>query len=279
MAIGDWTLYDGNGLTVYGFNGVEFPNSYQPSAWLVFNPAQISSDFEANYTPRSGEQFMISFCPADETAGTPAADHWLISPELPGIAQTISFYARALTTQYGSETFEVMASSTDNNPESFTKVASSEVATTEWSEFTVDLPAGTTYFAIRHTSQDIFGLLVDDVTFLVGGGSVASYNIYYEEELIANVSGEETTYTVAADAIENGERTFSISAVYASGMESKPVSVTIVVGEATAIDQVATDGQPVDIYSLDGKLVRQQAKSFNGLKGIYVINGKAVLVK
>ena len=39
------------------------------------------------------------------------------------------------------------------------------------------------------------------------------------------------------------------------------------------------DGKPVDVYSVDGKLVRGQAKSLNGLKGVYVINGKAVIVK
>lgn len=42
---------------------------------------------------------------------------------------------------------------------------------------------------------------------------------------------------------------------------------------------VVSDSKPADVYSLDGKLVRQQAKSLDGLKGVYVVNGKAVILK
>lgn len=45
------------------------------------------------------------------------------------------------------------------------------------------------------------------------------------------------------------------------------------------ISLIAADGKPVDVYSLDGKLVRRQATDFSGLRGVYVIKGKAVLVK
>lgn len=280
-AFGDWTLYDGNGISTYGFNGTEFPNNYSPMAFMPFNPASVSASVASSYAPHSGEQFLVSFCPADES-NAPAADHWLISPELSGDAQTISFYARAITDQYGAETFEILASSTDNNPESFTIVGTEiELGATEWTEVTADLPAGTKFFAIRHTSQDIFGLLIDDVTYATGGSIpvAASFNIYYEGEKIATVEGDKTTYTVAADKVEAGERTFGVSAVYATGAESKPVVATITIGSGTAISEIIANGKAVDVYSLDGKLVRGQAKSLNGLKGVYVINGKAVIVK
>ena len=68
-----------------------------------------------------------------------------------------------------------------------------------------------------------------------------------------------------------------MTAVYADGTESKPVSATATA--TTAIEQIANDGEPVDVYSLDGKLVRSQARSLGGLKGVYVINGRKVLVK
>ena len=276
--VGGWTLYDGNGIGVYGFQGAEFPNAYQVAAWQVFAPAAISDSFAESYAPHSGSQFMISFCPAEE-GNTPAADHWLISPVLPGVSQTISFYARALTNQYGAETFEVLASSTDKEVASFTKVADFSTDATEWTEFTADLPAGTKYFAIRHTATDVFGLLVDDVTFMTAGGAEApaSFNIYLASEQIANVEGDKTTYTVAADKLTIGENTFAVTAVYANGAESKPVTATITI--TTDIRQIAADGKPVDVYSIDGKLIRNQAKSLDGLKGLYIVNGKKIMVK
>lgn len=280
-AFGDWTLYDGNGITVYGFNNIEFPNNYQVAAWQVFNPAQLGTDAASQFAPHSGDQFMISFCPAEEE-NYPAADHWLISPVLTGDAQTISFFARAITAQYGAESFEVWASSTDKNVASFTKVSSYTTDAVEWTEFTADLPAGTKYFAIRHTSKDIFGLLIDDITYmaLAGGnvnGDIVSFNIYVDGVLVATVEGDKTSYTVDPSTIASGSHQFSVTAVYADGTESKPVSATATA--TTAIEQIANDGEPVDVYSLDGKLVRSQARSLGGLKGVYVINGRKVLVK
>lgn len=281
-AFGDWTFYDGNGIGTYGFNGVTFPNAYQPMAFIPFNPSssQLSADLSANYAAHSGNQFMMSFCPVDETIGAPAADHWMISPSLSGDAQAISFYARAITDQYGAETFEILASSTDNNPESFTVVSSESTAATDWVEFTADLPAGTKYFAIRHTSTDVFGLMIDDVTFAAGAGAPlvpVNYNVYYEQGKLATVNADVTTYTAKADQIGVGEHVFSVTAVYAGGVESKPISATVDV--INSINQIAVNGQPVDVYTLDGKLVRSQVTSLAGLKGLYIINGRKVMVK
>ena len=276
-AFGDWTVYDGNGIGTYGFNGTDFPNAYQPMGFIVFNPSQISEAMAETYAPHSGNQFMVSFCPAEES-NAPATDHWMISPELPGTAQTISFFARVITNQYGPETFEVWASSTDNKVESFTKVADYSSDATEWTEFSADLPAGTKYFAIRHTSTDVFGLLIDDVKFSANTtATVASFNIYYNNEKIATVDGDKTTYTVAADKVEVGTQTFGVSAVYANGAESRVTTATIEI--VTGIEQIAADGKPVDVYSIDGKLIRNQAKSLDGLKGLYIVNGKKIMVK
>ena len=47
----------------------------------------------------------------------------------------------------------------------------------------------------------------------------------------------------------------------------------------TDIRQLATDGKPVDVYSIDGKLLRRQATNLEGLKGAYIVNGKVVIGK
>ncbi len=274
-AFGSWTLYDGNNCTVYGFNGATFENSGEIQAWQVLNPNLVSANFASTYVPHSGNQFLISFCPADEVQGTPAADHWIISPALPGVAQTISFWYRAITDQYGAETFEVWYSTTDNKVESFTKAGSYNTTATEWTQMSVDLPAGTTYFAIRHTAKDIFGLLLDDITYTRGGGNVSKYNVYVDRELYDDTTG--TSMVVK----NTTAKSFAVSAVYGNGQESMPVEVILngANQEPTSIEELTGRQQPVDVYSLDGKLVRQQTTTLQGLKGAYIIEGQKVIVK
>ena len=107
--------------------------------------------------------------------------------------------------------------------------------------------------------------------------SPVKYNIYYEGKQVATVESDQTTYTVAAESMEAGEKTFAVTAVYAGDRESRPATATITV--TTAISQIAIDGKPVDVYSIDGKLVRRQATTLNGLKGVYIVGGKTILVK
>ena len=278
--IGEWTVYDGNGTYAYGFDGLSVPNLGAQNAWIVMAPAstQLAQDLSSSYGAHSGGQYFISTCVAEPEGNIDATNHWLISPELPGVAQTISFFARTITAQYGQESFEVLASSTDTDPASFTSLQTFSTDATEWTEFSVELPEGSKYFAIRHTSTDVFGLMVDDITYLVGGGDVESYNIYVDGELAATVTGDVTTYIIDPATLTSGDHQFAVSAVYTNGSESKPVEVTISV--TTAIDAIKlAEGKAFDVYTLDGKQIRHQVNSLDGLKGVYVINGKAVLVK
>ena len=81
----------------------------------------------------------------------------------------------------------------------------------------------------------------------------------------------------SADKVEVGTQTFGVSAVYANAAESRVTTATIEI--VTGIEQIAADGKPVDVYSIDGKLIRNQAKSLDGLKGLYIVNGKKIMVK
>lgn len=163
-AFGEWTVYDGNGMKVYGLTDIEYENKYEPSAWMVFNRAK-TNPVHGDGKSHSGHQCMMSIVPVENHVPA-TTDHWLISPELSGDAQTITFYARQLTAQYGNEKYEVLVSSTNNDPASFLIVGSTREMTGEdWQEVSVSLPAGAKYFAIRHISYDIFGLMIDDVTY------------------------------------------------------------------------------------------------------------------
>lgn len=179
-AFGEWTLYDGNGMKVYGLTDIEYENKYEPSAWMVFNHAK-TNPVHGNGKSHSGKQCMMSIVPIENHVPA-TTDHWIISPELSGEAQTITFYTRQLTTQYGNEKYQVLASSTNNEPTSFFIVGSTrEITGEDWQEVIVSLPAGTKFFAIRHISYDIFAMLVDDITYEPKGSSGDDGLFFYYE--------------------------------------------------------------------------------------------------
>ena len=275
-AFGDWSLYDGNGLMCYSFSGFEVPNLGDPMAWMPFNsmyeyfPVEVGSVYE----PHSGNQLLLSVCVSDGDP-IPGTDHWLISPELMGNEQEISFFARVITPDYGYESFEVLYSTSDDDIDSFVSLDEIWLDATDWTEYTFTLPEGAKRFAIRHSSQDIFGLLLDDVTYERAAIAPVAYNIYVDGELVG--STPETTYELPATGLTDGQHTFAVTAVYEGGRESAPATATIDIH--SGISELAVDGQPVDVYTIDGRLVRRQATSLEGLKGLYLIGNKKVYLK
>lgn len=279
-SFGNWSLYDATGSQTYSWSGVSYDGAFAPMAFEVINPAQISAQLAESYGAATGEQYLMSFC---VSGGTPvmATDHWLISPELPGGEQTISFSVRELTTQYGAETFEVLASKGGVAPSEFTLVKALSTTSTEYETVEVTLPAGTTHFAIRHTSRDIFGLMLDDVKFTTSGGvDLKGYKVYVDRVLVAGLPADVRGY-VYPEYLTNGTHEFSVSGVLANGKETKPVSVTATVNNApTAIESIVAKGEPFDVYTVDGVAVRRNVTNVEGLKaGVYVINNQKVVIK
>ena len=218
-AFGDWTLYDPSGANVFGDQNLTWENEGAPHAWQVF-PASTFS-----ISAHSGDQFMLSIDCVTSGGNT---NHWLISPELTGEAQTISFYAAEITTSYGAETYEIWVSTTDNNPASFSQLGNSHsVSSTNWAVQSISLPAGTKYFAIRHTSYDIYGMMIDDVTYKAYVPTPPdSYNIYLDGVLVGNVSSN-STLSYDFTNLTSGQHVCAVSAVYPGGYESAQVSAII----------------------------------------------------
>ncbi len=212
--------------------------------------------------------FSESFSNSARSTLTP--DNWLVSP-LADLGGTFSFYAKGQDESWFQEHFAVYVSTTSaTDVSTFTQVLDEQVATSDYTEYTVDLSAyegQQGYVAIRHYNiSDMFVLDIDDISY---SPACTSYNVYYEGTLVASVGQGETTYTVAAEKLEDGERQFAVTAVYGNGQESLPVMTTLTL--ATDIRELMADGQPVDIYTVDGKLLRKQATSLKGLRGIYVV--------
>ncbi len=213
--------------------------------------------------------------------GAVHVDNWLVTP-LAILDGTFSFWAAAQDGEWAEEHFAVYVSTTGNQSvDDFTQV-SEEYETTGWpQEYTIDLSsyAGQEgYIAIRHyDSYDQFAMVVDDITFTKAPALPVKYNIYVDQVLTATVESDATTYTLTAEQLGAGQHTLAVTAVYANGMESRPAVLTI--DDLTGIQQFTTAGEPVDVYSVDGKLIRRQTKSLDDLKGVYIIKGQAVITK
>ena len=214
------------------------------------------------------------------TVGAVHVDNWLVTP-LAILDGTFSFWAAAQDGEWTDEHFAVYVSTTGNQSvDDFTQVSEEFVASGWPQEYTVDLSsyAGQEgYIAIRHfNSYDQFAMVVDDISFTKAPALPVKYNIYVDQELVATVESEVTTYTVAADQLGEGGHDFAVTAVYPSGQESRPAVVFL--DAITGIQQLE-EIQPVDVYTVDGKLVRRQAKTLDDLKGVYIINGQGVILK
>lgn len=271
---GDWMGYDLDQSVTGGISGITTLN--EPYAFAVMNvTALLSGSATDPATVCNGDNAAyFMFCNYDGASG--ANDDWMVSPQLSGDAQTISFTARAFNAQY-PETFQVLYSSTDNDPSSFELIEEVTATTTDMIQYTYELPAGAQYFAIRYVSNDMFCLFIDDVTFSTGSSAPIAFNIYCDGEYLDTVEG--TSYTVdlatlaraaARRAAAQGVHSFAVTAVYENGAESAPVSV--VVDTETGIVTIATEST-VNAYTVDGLRAREMKS------GLYIANGQKVVVK
>lgn len=215
------------------------------------------------------------------------ADDWAVSPELEPVEQTVSFWARSYA-RYYPEALKVYASTGSTNPDDFTELLDVTSIPDRWTEYNVSLPEGTKHLAINHCSHNAFMLMLDDVSFIAADAeaepiAVKSYNVYRDNELIANVSA--TTHT-DADA-PAGRHRYTVTVVYDRG-ESSPSNVAEC-GDA-AIDGVAADSATVtaepgaivvdcapqtavSVVSADGRLIYAGPGSarVGVLPGVYIV--------
>lgn len=276
--LGEWGAIDYNGKHTYAFDGVNYPYRYNPQAWMVFNPSELGIDLEQNINmnPYSGNQYLVSFnvSPAEQGAIPDQTDHWLVSPQLSGEPQTISFHAAASTTAYGNEKIQFLYSTSGTKKNNFHLLKDITVSNTptgagEWGKtIEVDVPRNTQYFAIRHCSTDAMALFLDDISYRTGTPAPVAYRVYRDGVWMATVASEEMRqYT---DNTEAETHDYAVSAVYADGIESLPTHVLVDASTATGIGVV--DGESVvegqAVYDLTGR------KSSSTGRGVIIIGSK-----
>ena len=268
-SVNGWLGYDLDKAQTYGWSqdsGAEWPYSGEPFAFAVWTPASVFGSEKPALANGANSVLFVSSPDAQN-------NDWLISPQLSGKAQTISFKVSCLTTNYGYEAYEVYYSTTGKDVESFVKLADGQVTVADFTEVSYELPAGATYFAIHYVSNDIFGFIVDDIAFEgVTAAIPTGYNVYINETLVASVAAEVTSYNYVGELNAGTTYKVSVSALYGND-ESLPVNAEVAV---SGIEEIAADAKAANIYNLSGIRVRadKELKS-----GVYVINGQKANVK
>lgn len=274
---GEWIAVDVDKAPVQGVSDVDFPNENAPQAFTIFNPATIG--MPATNTegfPYSGYQYLACF--AADVNYAEHNDDWLISPLLSGEAQDISFWAKELMTRFGAEKLEVLVSATDREISDFTLVKSFELNNADaWDQYVVSLPEGSLYFALRVVTADGYMCMIDDIRFIAGScHEITGYNIYRNNSLIGSTGASVLLYH---DAEGRETDRYNVTAVYATGEESA-YSNTVQLREESLHVTTAESLFPTDIYGIDGRLVRREARNFDGLlPGIYIAKGRKIVIK
>ena len=273
-----WTTIDADGAYTYSIQDFGIPNAGSPMAFQVFNLEALESPYEIDRAamPHSGDQYLMSFNPAPIDDVITDANDWLISPELPGIAQTITFYAKALTTQWGNETFEILYSTTGKAMEDFIKIGATREGTDEWNMFSAELPEGAKYFAIRVTSSNRFAFMLDDISYYSGNAEILGYNIYRDGKLVK---------TVAPDVVEcqdypeePGTYSWNVTVQYVAGESNPSNTFTSDVNGSQGVDALTADNTQV-WYNVAAKVLNIASKNVIEKVEIYDMQGQLLHIE
>lgn len=224
--MGEWTLLDLDKSAAGGFSGITIPHlkAYEAISFMVFDAkSQQLQVSKTTFAAHGGDKYMASVFRDDDGQ----SDDWLISPELPGCPQTVSFYAKSYNSLY-PETVEILYSTTDAEADSFQSIAVYKDVPQAWTQYAAYLPENTRYFAIRCISEGCFALFVDDVTFISKSApaqqlTLKGYNLYVGNDKLASVPAGTTSYLNSA---HTPDALYKVTALYES-TESRPATAGV----------------------------------------------------
>lgn len=260
-----WTTYDGDGHRSSYF--VQYYDNYwpytqQPLAWMVWGSKEAGCPTAQMWQPYEGDHCLIAWGnygmdENDRDNSDEPEDDWFISPEVLG---GTDFSFMTLSNDLSS-VVEVLTSSTDNKPESFTNKVTA-VGYNEkgkWIEVKCKLPEDAKYVAL-HVTVNGFGILVDNIRYTDAHTPVLKgYNVYCGPRLvtfadITSAKGDQNgTYGVSA-LYDLGESALS-NTLEAAGVDgvSDSYGVAVVAGKGT-LTVLGAEGENVTVVAADGRV-------------------------
>lgn len=284
---GDWKFVDRDGGASGSIRGLDIPglNPGEPATWMVFDANGLLGLNPASIGMETGAKCLAVLYNIDQKTN----DDWAISPRLSGFAQTISFDARLLSEM--GDKLEVMASSTDTNPDSFTKVAEFDSFKTSWNPYTVALPEGALYFAFRYCSKYASMLFIDNVEYQAYMGAtdleLTGYHVYRNGEKLTEDALNESRYVDAG--LETGIYMYQATAAYGetestpcdfvvvnhttSGVEGNAAFRSVARGVNGSLLIATAEGAEVTVANIAGEVIYQGSGSckVDCGAGVYVV--------
>ena len=246
-----WTFVDMDGMPVGGFGNYSIPGieiGTTTASFFVFDTA--AGTYSDSFKAHSGTKYLASLYRHDFGE----LNDWLISPELPGSEQEISFWAKSYDPST-PEKIQLWYSTKSNDIEDFVRdleFGTVELRSYDWQKFTATLPEGTRYFAIRSMAEDSFMLMIDDITCTrvpMATGELLGYNIYCNNEKINPATVTANAFTTPHNGLD---LTYCVSALFENG-ESE-LSAPVMLSSSGLFGNLA-DGAKVSVL---GRIIQVQ---------------------
>ena len=176
-----WSNIDLDGMNTYSSSDFDFTGEGSAFGFMAMNPADAAVSTPIA-TTHGGDRCGMAICPSDASA----SNNWLISDRIyVGTGANFNFWTLSpKTSSWGTETYNVLVSTTDNNTTSFSAIATGEDAPSSWTQKTYSLSSYTgqyIYVAIQHVSADKFMFWVDDIEIT---GATTENNIIENKNII-----------------------------------------------------------------------------------------------
>lgn len=291
--IGDWVMADLDRDVTCHINKdlSEYPSQNAPKAFQVCNAKKLGINIWPQGTPHSGDKMMMALANINTVN-----DDWMISPMLNGAEQTVSFYAKAFTSEdVNPERMAVYYSTGSLDPADFVKVSAGEYLTVpdSWNEYSFRLPAGARRFAIRCMSDDAFALFIDDVRFndlTVPVVVAEKYEVYRDGNKVGETTSE--FYEDDVKDVTAASARYRVRAVYGNDRHGDSDEITVPISDSgvdgvtdtdvrvrTSKGEIMIDGAEercVEVVCADGnpvvsRVCSSRTERFPVLPGVYIV--------
>lgn len=247
--VGDWLFLDIDQGTIGQSGSNVFPGNEKGTKRAFYVMDSTLEGLNGSYAAHSGTKCLANMY---INSGDLKVDDWLISPELSGDAQTITFWAKSYQ-QSNPETIQLLYSKTGRNTDDFILVETKENLGFPWTEYSFAVPEGARYFAIRCISVDKYMLMLDDFTYTPAGSAqldLIGYNLY-RDGVKVNDDPIASPSFVDKEASE-GLHSYRISAVYKQG-ESAATPEIMVNSIQTSVTDI--EAASASVSTKDGEIL------------------------